>query len=573
VNEPLPRFLRLVLVEHDEADARLIRELVAEAVGEEPPALDHYERLEDALLRLVAPGVSCLLLDLSLPDARGLEALIRVRKVAPDVPIVVLAERGDQALGVAAVHEGAQEYLVKGQVTSEGVARGIRFAIERKQTEVQLAHRALHDALTGLPNRRLLLDRVAHAISRLDRSGTAIALLFLDLDRFKQVNDSFGHEAGDRVLVEVATRLHASVRPSDTLARLGGDEFVILCEDIEGEAQAIAIARRVHQALAPPVRSGAGQMRVAASIGVALCSSSGDSASALVRNADVAMYQAKSLGGGRYEVFDEVLRSRAAVRLATEQALRLALELGQLRIHYQPIVALATGRIFGVEALVRWEHPERGIVPPLEFVPVAEETGLIQPLGQWVIEEACAQAERWRLVNPAEAPDTMAVNLSPLQLVRSDLVEIVSKALRETGSAAGRLCLEMTESVVMEDARSVAGALTALGAMGVRLAVDDFGTGYSSLRSLRRFPVNVLKIDRSFVGGLGVSSDDASIVTAVQSLADALKIDTVAEGIETERQVRALRALGCESGQGFYFAAPQPAEGISELLGRTLPVP
>jgi diguanylate cyclase (GGDEF)-like protein len=571
LNDLLPRFLRLLLVEDNAGDARLVRELIEESSGE-PPALEHVETLEDALLQLVAGGVSCVLLDLSLPDARGMEGLTRVRKVAPDVPVVVITGRVDQALGVEAVHAGAQDYLVKGQITSEAMARSIRFAIERKQNEVELAHRALHDPLTGLPNRRLLLDRVTHALSRLERTGRTIGILFLDFDRFKQVNDSLGHETGDRALMEIARRLQACIRPSDTLGRLGGDEFILLCEEVTGQDQVVAIARRIQEALVPPLRTGIAPVPVTVSIGIALGTSGRDSASALIRNADVAMYQAKALGGGRYEVFDEILRSRAAVRLATEQALRRALERGELQVHYQPLVALDTGELTGVEALVRWNHPERGLVPPLDFIPVAEETGLIQSLGQWVIEEACAQAERWRIAHPAVAPALMSVNLSPLQLVRSDLVEIVAAALRETGSSAGRLCLEMTESVVMEDARSVASALTSLGAMGVKLAVDDFGTGYSSLRSLRRFPVHVLKIDRSFVAGLGVSGDDASIVTAVQSLADALKLETVAEGVETEQQVHELRALGCRSAQGFYYAKPQPAEAITELLGRTLPL-
>ena len=571
MNVFLPRFLRLLLVEDNPGHARLVRQLIEEA-SPEPPGLEHVETLEEALLRLVVGGVSCVLLDLSLPDARGLEALTRVRKVAPDAPVVVVTGRADQALGVEAVHAGAEDYLVKGQITPEAIGRSIRFAIERKRNELELAHRALHDPLTGLPNRRLLLDRITHALTRLERSGRTIGLLFLDFDRFKQVNDSFGHETGDRALMEIARRLQGCIRPSDTLGRLGGDEFILLCEEVEGEEQVVAIARRIQEALVPPLRAGIAPVSVTVSIGIALGTSGRDSASALIRNADAAMYQAKARGGARHEVFDEVLRSRAAIRLATEQALRRALERGELRVHYQPVVALETGRLTGVEALVRWEHPERGLVPPLDFIPVAEETGLIQSVGQWVIEEACAQAERWRLTNGRAAPSLMSVNLSPLQLVRSDLVEVVGAALRETGSAPGRLCLEMTESVVMEDARSVATALTSLGAMGVKLAVDDFGTGYSSLRSLRRFPVNVLKIDRSFVAGLGVSGDDASIVTAVQRLADALKLDTVAEGVETELQVRELRALGCRSAQGFYYAEPQPADAITELLGRTLPL-
>jgi diguanylate cyclase (GGDEF)-like protein len=571
VSDLLPRFLRLVLVEDNPGDARLIREYLAEA-GAEPPVLEHFERLEEALLRLISPGVSCVLLDLSLPDARGLDALIRARKVAPEVPIVVVTGRADQALGIEALQEGAQDYLVKDQLSPGGIARSIRFAIERKQTEVQVAYRALHDPLTGLPNRRLLLDRMAHSLTRLDRTRASVAVLFVDFDRFKLVNDSFGHEVGDRVLVEASTRLSAIIRPADTLARLGGDEFILLCEDVEGGGHASNIARRIHNALAVPIVVGMHQIRLSVSIGIALGTSSADSASALLRDADAAMYHAKAMGGGRFEVFDEVMRSRAAVRLATEQALRHALERRELRLHYQPVVSLATGRLTGVEGLVRWAHPQRGLVPPLEFIPLAEETGLIQSVGQWVIEEACAQAERWRLAYPAHAPGTMSVNLSPLQLVRSDLVEIVGSALRRTGTDAGGLCLEMTESVVMEDARAVSGAITALGAMGVRLAVDDFGTGYSSLRSLRRFPVNLLKIDRSFVGGLGHSADDASIVEAVQSLADALNLDTIAEGIETERQVETLRALGCKSGQGYYFAHPQPPAAVTGLFGRILPV-
>jgi diguanylate cyclase (GGDEF)-like protein len=500
-----------------------------------------------------------------------LEALVRTRKVAPEAPIVVVTARQDQGMGLAAVQEGAQDYLMKGELTSESLARAVRFAIERRQTESRVIHRAIHDPITGLPNRRLLLDRLGQALARLDRTNTTLAALFLDLDRFKLINDSFGHDAGDRVLLEVANRLHAIVRPSDTVARLGGDEFVILCEDVDGEGHAGAIARRVRQALARSIGVGERQVTVSASIGIALARSSAASGDELLREADSAMYHAKQQGGARYEVFDEVMRSRSAVRVATEQALNRALERGEMRVHYQPMVALDTGRLTGVEALVRWQHPERGLVHPLEFIPVAEATGLIQTLGQWVIEEACAQAERWRLMRPEVAPALMSVNLSPLQLVRSDLVEVVAGALRTTNAEAGALCLEMTESAVMEDAPPVSGAITALGAMGVRLAVDDFGTGYSSLRSLRRFPVNVLKIDRSFVSGLGTSADDASIVAAVQRLADALGLETIAEGIETEDQLHELRSLGCRAGQGFYFAQPGPPEAITELLGSTLP--
>ena len=562
----------ILLVEDNPGDARLVAEMLRDAVGRDF-GLHHVERLQQGLERLVHPGVSCVLLDISLPDAQGLEGLQRVRKVDASVPVLVLTGRDDEALGAQAVREGAQDYLVKGQVSGDTIVRAIRFAVERKQSEAQLAHRALHDPLTGLPNRPLLLDRLALALARLDRRPSQLALLFLDIDRFKLVNDSFGHDAGDRVLIEVAERLQHAMRPGDTVARLGGDEYVLVCEDVAGEADAAEIARRLQAALTPPIRLGDRELMVSASVGIALASDAGQAEAALLRDADLAMYQAKRHQGNRYEFFDEVMRTQAQTRLATQQGLSHALEHGDLEVFYQPWVSFATGGITGVEALVRWHHLERGLVYPVDFIAVAEETRLIQPLGAWVLDEACAQLARWRLFAPATVPPLVSVNLSPLQMVRSDLVETVTGALAASGIEPSALCLEITETVVMEEARSVTAVLSGLADMGVRLAIDDFGTGYSSLRSLRRFPVRMVKIDRSFIGGLESSDDDVAIVAAVLGLAEALGLEAVAEGVETPGQLARLRELGCLAGQGYHFATPEPAAALLPLFGRTLTEP
>ena len=432
---------------------------------------------------------------------------------------------------------------------------------ERKSAELELAHRALHDGLTGLPNRALFLDRLGQALRRSRRRDRVVAVVFLDLDRFKLVNDSLGHKAGDRLLVDVAMRLSSALRPSDTLARFGGDELTLLCEDIGDGEDARAIAKRLLETFAEPFIVQDGEAFLQASIGIALSRDGFETPEDLIRDADAAMYRAKARGQG-VELFDEAMRQDVRDRLALEAALRRGIGRGELRLHCQPLVSLADARIEGFEALVRWEHPERGLVPPGSFIPLAEETGLIVPIGAWVLSEACATLRRI-IDETGMATLQVSVNVSPRQLQQPDFVAQVRAALDDNGLDPSCLVVEITESAIME--AGAAAILCALKDLGVRLAMDDFGTGYSSLAHLRRFPLDVIKVDRSFVAGLG-DGQGSSIAGAIVSLAHALGLRTVAEGIEDEEQRRAVMALGCDVGQGFHFARPMPVDDLTRML-------
>jgi diguanylate cyclase len=425
----------------------------------------------------------------------------------------------------------------------------------------------LRDPLTGLPSRLLFLNRLSAALGGLHRRpGRYVAVLFLDLDRFKVINDSLGHPAGDQLILAVAERLRHCLRRQETIARFGGDEFAVLCEDLGDEQDAVAVAERLLKSFSLPFHLSHGDAVSTASIGIALAVDPDQDGEDLIRDADAAMYRAKQAGGGRVMLFDEVTRQRALDRLHTENGLRQALERDEFRVFFQPEVSIETGDIVGVEALVRWEHPERGLVGPADFIALAEETGLIVPIGAWVLHEACRHARRWELERNGHGPLMVRVNVSARQLAEPAFVEAVSDALETTGMNPASLCLEVTESVLIEDPDSSADTLSALKRLGVHIAVDDFGTGYSSLEHLRRFPIDSVKIDRSFVRGLPHSSEDVAIVGAVIELGHALNLSVVAEGVETADQLGNLQSAGCDTAQGFLFSRPEHPDVVDGLV-------
>jgi diguanylate cyclase (GGDEF)-like protein/PAS domain S-box-containing protein len=440
--------------------------------------------------------------------------------------------------------------------------------LERKLAEQALAYQALHDPLTGLPNRALFLDRLRVSLAQSRRRSSTVAVLFLDVDNFKVINDSLGHRAGDELLSMLATRITATLRPGDTVARFGGDEFVVIADQIDGIEDAVLIAERVAATFTDPFSLALGEHFVTASIGIALSAGNSPDAEDLIRSADSAMYRAKERGRGHYEVFDELMHARMLGRLRTEKDLRAAIRRDELLLYYQPVVDLPTRNIVGVEALLRWNHPDRGLLAPGEFIGLAEENGLILPIGRWVLNEACRQAAQWRRSRPGVAPLSVSVNVSALQATHGSLDHVVEEVLHETGADARMLRLELTESVLLEESESLHVTLRNLGAQGVPLVLDDFGTGYSALGYLHRFPIQGLKIDRSFVDGIESDRKRTAIAQAVIDIARALDIEVVGEGVESAEQANLLHQLGCNYAQGFHFARPAPAAQITRLLSR-----
>lgn len=442
---------------------------------------------------------------------------------------------------------------------------------DRKQAEKKLVYDAFHDALTGLPNRMFFMDHLKQSLQRVNRTkGLPFAVLFLDFDRFKIINDRLGHMVGDQLLIAIANRLKTSVRPADTVARLGGDEFTILLDSLKNPDDAIDTARRLLSSLAEPFKLPGREVSITASIGVALSTSGYEHAEEVLRDADTAMYRAKSLGRARYEIFNKGMHADATDLLQIETDLLRALERDELTLDYQPIVSLRTGRIAGFEALLRWLHPSRGMVSPLEFISVAEETGLIIPIGQWVLNQACRQTREWQKRHPQKPPLTISVNLSPKQFMQRDLIDQISLALDGGGLSPASLKVEITESMAMQNVESTMQMLGQLQALGVAISLDDFGTGYSSLSYLHRYPISTLKIDQSFVSSMTNNQESLEIVRTILGLARNLKMEVIAEGVETLEQALELRAMNCEYGQGFYFSRALNAEGAVGLLSSDL---
>jgi diguanylate cyclase (GGDEF)-like protein len=434
-----------------------------------------------------------------------------------------------------------------------------------REAERQLAHQALHDSLTDLPNRVLFLDRVEHALTRSPRTSTTVAVLFIDLDDFKGVNDSLGHSVGDELLRATAGRLRPMVRSSDTCARLGGDEFAIVLEDARSAEAARVVAERILAALRAPFAISRHEVFVGASIGIALAGPQ-DHAAELLRNADLAMYMAKTAGKHRAVVFDPSMHTAAVRRVELQQELRGAFERREFVLQYQPIVELGTGRVAGLEALVRWDHPVRGRIAPLEFISIAEQTGVILDLGRWILNEACRACKSWEQYGPDASTLSVTVNMSGYELREPSYVDAVRRALAVSGLPPHRLILEVTENSLVGNDSATIDRLHALRNLGVKLAIDDFGTGYSSLSYLQQFPIDILKIDKSFVDRLGLQDTESPLACAVVTLGSTLSLRTIAEGVETEGQFDRLRDLGCLYGQGYLFARPLSNAEVSQLL-------
>lgn len=481
------------------------------------------------------------------------------------VPVTMLRQ---QPFGVLAVHADEVARFGPDEIQFlEAMANVVGSAIERAHAEELLTYQAVHDRLTDLPNRVLFVDRLTTALARLERHPGTLAVLFLDIDRFKLVNDSVGHVQANEVLIEVARRLRKALRSGDTLARFGGDEFVVLCEDVVDGDEAVKLAGRLTEFADQPIKVHGIDHTITLSGGVALTSSHLTLVEELLRDADAAMYQAKDDGRARTTVFAQALRAKARYRVDTEAELRLALGTGQLRVHYQPVVDVVTGAVSGFEALVRWQHPDRGLIQPIDFISVAEESGLIGPLGEFVLGESTRQLRRWHDDFPHLSHLDVAVNLSARQLTQVNLPSLVANILEASRVDPGNLVLEITETVLMFDAQASITAVRALAELGVQVAIDDFGTGYSSLAYLKQFSAHILKIDKSFIAGLGgLDPRDNAIVGATIALADALGMRTVAEGVEQEVQLEQLRQLGCDMYQGYHFARPGTADEINTLL-------
>jgi len=562
--------LKVLLVEDNPGDVRLIKEFLTEGESSHITLRD-VGSLRQALEAVKQDYFDLILLDLSLPDSRGLVTFSCLHESCFDIPIVLLTGLDDENLAVQAMKQGAQDYLVKGRVDTNALIRSIRYAIERqrllvdteKAREIQ-QHLAYHDVLTSLPNRLLFYDRLEQALVHAKRYSGRLAVLFLDLDGFKLVNDSKGHLAGDRLLQLVGSRLKGSMRESDTIARLGGDEFTILLKGIKSADDVTRAVQKVLDVISKPFVVNDTSVAITSSIGVSVYPQDGADSETLMQRADVAMYRAKGQGRGTFSLFNAAIPSMSDERVSLESGLRTALDAGEMTLHYQPQLSLRSGQVTAVECLLRWTHPELGVVAPCDFIPVAEETGLIVPIGEWVLRAACSQLRQWRDAGYPQVP--VAVNLSARQFRELSLLDMVAEVLEESALDPHALILEITESNAMQDVDFTVSTLDVLKKMGVQVALDDFGTGYSSLSYLRRLPIDLLKIDKAFIQGVPNNLEDSSIVAAIVALTRSLGLTVIAEGIEQETQLDFLRSVDCDQLQGYYFSRPLPPGKLLKFL-------
>ena len=553
----------ILLVEDNPGDARWV-ELMLLEMDKGNFSVSRAENLEKARAMLVNGKYDVALLDMSLPDGEGLTILQQIKSIDPGLPIVVMTGKRDDEFALCTVQQGAQDYLVKGDIDGWQLSRVLSYSIERKRLEDEMCHLAHHDQLTGLANRTLFHDRLVQTISRAERRHEVFAVLYLDLDHFKSINDALGHNVGDALLVCVAERINQVVRDSDTVARLGGDEFAIILDDIKNGHTASIVAQKIISSMSEMLKVSEHTLYVNTSIGISIYPHCGETAELLVKNADSAMYRAKRNGRSQYSFYTHDMNARALEQLQMEAQLRHALERKEFVLHYQPKLNANTGQLTGTEALLRWQHPDKGIVYPEHFIPLLEENGLITEVGQWVITQACRQNQEWHAAGLEVGK--VAVNLSGTQLLSKDFSKTIADILDETGLEPAMLEVELTENLLIKNTTVSAGILSSLKKLGVSIAIDDFGTGYCSFGYLKQFLVNTLKIDRSFVSNVTTDDTDAAIITAMIGLARDLQINVVAEGVETQSQLDYLRAHHTNEIQGYLVSPPLPPETLTNLV-------
>ncbi len=555
--------LRLLMIEDNPDDeALVIRSIRKGGFDVEHLRVENREQLLEALRQR---DWDIVLSDYQMPEFNGLNALRTVKERAPDLPFIIVSGTIGEELAVEAMRSGAQDYLMKDNLARlvPAIRRELNDADERRALRLAretLRHQAYHDILTGLPNRWLLRDRLEQVFAFARRQDTRPTVMFLDLDRFKNLNDTLGHLHGDQLLRAVADRLRTIISEQDTLARLGGDDFVLLFSDLPDRDAALAQARRIQEQFSQPFRLDGKEVYLDASIGIARYPENGTEPDILIKHAESAMYYAKDRGGNSIQFSSEEIQAATANRFTIENDLRCAIRNEQLQVYYQPQFDLHTGKVTGIEALVRWPHPDEGMIAPDRFIPIAEESGLILNLGKWVLRQAIADARRLQAAGCL--PRRLAVNLSARQLYHQDTLSVLQDLLTDEPLRDRFLEIEITESGIMQNPEQAVANLTALRDLGVSVAIDDFGTGYSSLAYLKRFPIDILKIDRSFVRDLALDQDDEAIIRTIIAMAETLNMRVIAEGIETREQLERLERLGCQEGQGYFFARPMPCADL-----------